>query len=335
MPTHSPLSSPAATRAALERWGLHTRKSLGQHFLVSDNVVGRILALADVQANDAVLEIGPGIGTLTEALLAVGARVSAVEKDAALAPALCDLQQRYPDRFSFQIADALEVLRQRFRGVTTETSPCHTALSTCSFKLVANLPYAAAATLVLAAFETLDGLASATVMVQREVAQRMRAVPNTKDYGAYTVKLQTLAQPKAHFLVAPSNFLPPPRVDSCVIRIERLPTVISAQSDVHVSVAAAPPSAAPEFVRAIFTVADAAFYQRRKTIRNSMRAYFSTNAKRLCFAAADAADAVDAVLAQAKVNPASRGEQHAVEVYQRLGLALLQLYPAAGSISLE
>jgi 16S rRNA (adenine1518-N6/adenine1519-N6)-dimethyltransferase len=280
MPAHSPLASPAATLAALKRWGLHTKKSLGQHFLISDNVVGRILALAELGKGDAVLEIGPGIGTLTEAMLLAGASVLAVEKDASLLPALEDLAGRYPGAFELINEDATKLVSD----------------ISCS-KLVANLPYAVAATVVLDAFVNNVSLQSATVMVQREVAERMRAAPGTAAYGAYTVKLAALARPSGHFTVAPGNFLPPPRVDSCVIRLDR-----------HTAAQQRPASS-----ESLFTVADAAFYQRRKTIRNSVRAYLADKG-------ADPL-AADSILAASGIEPRSRGEQHGLEEFWKLAAA--------------
>jgi 16S rRNA (adenine1518-N6/adenine1519-N6)-dimethyltransferase len=341
--THSPLATPGATRAALGRWGLHLKKSLGQHFLVSDNVVGRILALARVQPGDTVLEIGPGIGTLTEALLRTGARVFAIEKDESLLPALSDLAQRYPDHFTFARADALQWLTRDEAALPK--SPKLPELS----KLVANLPYEVAASVVLAAFEHLLTLQSVTVMAQREVAERMKAAPGGRDYGAYSVKLQTLAEPTESFLVAPANFMPPPRVSSCVIRLKRRPDSallsVTPRPSFEKNVSGPDKDApglgghtpkldedalglggraskldAPGLIQAVFTVADAAFYQRRKTIRNSMRAYFSAGCA-LDFPVA--ADAVDVMLRQAGIAPTSRGEQHDPETYRKLALALL------------
>jgi len=121
--------------------------------------------------------------------------------------------------------------------------------------LVANLPYAVAATVVLRVFEELPSLQSATVMVQAEVADRMAADPGTKDYGSYTVKLRLRARPAGRFSVARTCFLPPPRVDSAVLRLERVPA-----------------PADPQLLALAARVADAAFAQRRKTIRNSLKA---------------------------------------------------------------
>jgi len=207
MPCFSPLASPAATIASLQKWGLYTKKSLGQHFLIDDGVIGRILRLADLQPQVPIVEIGPGIGTLTEALLIAGSEVLAIEIDQRFEPLLADIAERYPQQFSYLLADALTLLSDDLPG---------------RFDIVANLPYALAATIVLDAFQRYDGLETATVMVQREVAQRIMAQPNTKAYGAFTVKLALLAEVRGSFAVSPSSFLPAPRVDSTVISLRRL-----------------------------------------------------------------------------------------------------------------
>jgi 16S rRNA (adenine1518-N6/adenine1519-N6)-dimethyltransferase len=318
---NSPLASPKATIDRLTQWQIGTRKSLGQHFLIDDGVVGRILRLAAPVADEAVIEVGPGIGTLTEALLLVGARVFAIEKDERLLPVLADIASRYPGRFTFTHADALSFLAalgttdtpeapslppspapsapagstSTSAGSTLASAPSATpAPGTSATALVANLPYAVAATIVLDCFQHLPTVQSATVMVQKEVAERMVAEPGSKDYGAYTVKLRLFAKPAARFTVSPTSFLPPPRVDSAVIRLDR--------HDEQ-------PGAAE--LRACFTVIEAAFAERRKTVRNSMRSSFAARGL-------DPAQ-VDALLAASAIPPTARGETLTVEDFRRLG----------------
>jgi 16S rRNA (adenine1518-N6/adenine1519-N6)-dimethyltransferase len=227
----------------LEEHGLSLKKSLGQHFLVDDNIVGKILGLAALTPATAVLEIGPGIGTLTMALCAAAGAVVAVERDAELLPVLDDVA-RECGNLTVVSADAVAV------GVAALATPLGPPTA-----LVANLPYAVAATVVLRMFEELPSLASATVMVQAEVAARMAAEPGRKDYGAYTVKLRLHARPAGSFEVPRTCFMPPPRVDSRVLRLERVEN----------------PFAADE-AAAISRLVEAAFSQRRKTLRNSVLA---------------------------------------------------------------
>lgn len=239
---HSPLATPSATLAVLAAHGLATKKRLGQHFLVDDNVVGRILDLAAIGPGDSIVEVGPGIGTLTVALCAHAGAVVAVERDPDLLPVLRETTAGCPHLIVVE-ADAVDV--EPAKLVTAAGPPT---------ALVANLPYSVAATVVLRFFQELPSLRSATVMVQAEVADRMTASPGGKDYGAYTVKLRLIAEPSGRFSVGAGCFLPPPRVASAVVRFDRVP---GAQEHEVADAAAA---------------AVAAFGQRRKTMRNSLAA---------------------------------------------------------------
>lgn len=264
----SPLASPSATIAALQRHGLYTKKSLGQHFLVDDNVISRIMSLAAVTPDDTVLEVGPGIGTLTVALCAAAGAVVSVERDAALAGVLAETTADCP-RFSLVHGDAVTISPESLSEPFGPPSA-----------LVANLPYQVAATVVLRYFEILPSMRQATVMVQAEVADRMAASPGTKEYGAYTVKLALRAKVAGRFNVPPTCFLPPPRVDSAVLRLERLDLAEK-----------------PELVAAASRIADAAFSQRRKTIRNCLRSALGVSDQVL-----------EAALLSAGVEPGVRAE---------------------------
>lgn len=283
---HSPLATPSATLAVLKRHGLATKKALGQHFLVDDNVVGRILDLAALRGDETVLEIGPGIGTLTSALCEHAGAVVAVERDADLLPVLAETAAACP-RFAVVRADAVAVAPE----VIAEPFGPPVAL-------VANLPYAVAATVVLRLFEELPSLASATVMVQAEVADRMAASPGGKDFGSYTVKLQLRAEPVGRFAVSRGCFLPPPRVDSAVLRLERRPLCDD-----------------PAAIRDAARTADAAFAQRRKTVRNSLRSALGADAT-----------FVDLALERAGIDGGVRAETLAPERF----LALARELRAAG-----
>lgn len=279
---HSPLATPSATKAVLQRHGLATKKSLGQHFLVDDNVVGRILALADTRPDDVVLEVGPGIGTLTVALCVAASAVVAVERDAELLPALAETTAGC-ERLALVRADALKVTAS---AIAAPFGP--------PTAFVANLPYQVAATLVLRFFGELPSLGAATVMVQSEVADRMTAEPGGKDYGAYTVKLRLLATPAGRFQVPRTVFLPQPRVDSAVLRLERQRR-----------------SEPPALLDLTSRVAAAAFAQRRKTLRNSLLAVGPWPR-----------EDVDAALAAATIDGGRRAETLSVDDFVRLASAL-------------
>jgi 16S rRNA (adenine1518-N6/adenine1519-N6)-dimethyltransferase len=277
------------------------------------------------------LEVGPGIGTLSEARLARGVCLGAGEKDTRLLPPLAELAERFCGCFTYVQADAVELLEGLpvaggaagvgdGAGVAGAAAGA-TTLLTVATKLVSNLPYAVAATVVLACFQRLCNLTSATVMVQSEVAARMAAHPGTKEYGAYSVKLQLLARPSASFTVGPQSFLPPPRVSSTVIRLDRIPAADSlpdGDGSESLTVASRAERAAAELVRASF-IADAAFAERRKTIRNSMRSYFLAHGFDPAL--------VDLLLEKAGVNPRTRGETLTVEDYRTLGHLLRKHAP--------
>jgi 16S rRNA (adenine1518-N6/adenine1519-N6)-dimethyltransferase len=278
---NSPLASPSATIAALQRHKLATKKSLGQHFLVDDNIIGRILDLASLAGDETVLEIGPGIGTLTVALCAHAGAVVSVERDPDLVPVLEETMASC-SRFALVHGDAVNVTAEEI------SAPFGAPAA-----LVANLPYGVAATVVLRCFEEFPEMRSATVMVQAEVAERMAATPGRKDYGAYTVKLRLRARPAGRFMVSRGCFLPPPRVESTVLRLERAPLTDDAQ-----------------LLADTARVADAAFAQRRKTIRNTLRAAFGN------------VSAVESGLAEAGIDGGLRAEAVAPEGYLRLAASL-------------
>ena len=371
----SPLSTPSATRAVLEAHGIGTKYTLGQNFLVNDDVLKKIIVLAEVGEADRILEVGPGIGTLTIALLKHAASVVAIERDPDLPAVLADTLHPWREKFALIEKDALDVTGDdivaamaeigadtgcldRASSAANETaqwavSQSEDCLSESRYrvavpqeepqlslpnKLVANLPYAVAATVVLDYFENFPFLDSATVMVQKEVADRMAAAVGTKNYGAYTVKLGLHAEPAGRFPVGPGNFFPPPRVDSAVIRLNR-----------RVPLMADGAPATPEVIAAAALVADAAFANRRKTIANSCKTYFSGRGSLLLGASGssaglravdgalsggvggafvlDGADIVDhlpAIFDAAAIDPRRRGETLTQQEFLALGAALLK-----------
>ena len=371
----SPLSTPRATRAVREAPGIGTKYTLGQNFLVNDDVLKKIIVLAEVGEADRILEVGPGIGTLTIALLKHAASVVAIERDPDLPAVLADTLHPWRDKFALIEKDALDVtgddIVAAMAGIGADTgcldrassaanetaqwavSQSEDCLSESRYrvavpqeepqlslpnKLVANLPYAVAATVVLDYFENFPFLDSATVMVQKEVADRMAAAVGTKNYGAYTVKLGLHAEPAGRFPVGPGNFFPPPRVDSAVIRLNR-----------RVPLMADGAPATPEVIAAAALVADAAFANRRKTIANSCKTYFSGRGSLLLGASGssaglravdgalsggvggafvlDGADIVDhlpAIFDAAAIDPRRRGETLTQQEFLALGAALLK-----------
>ena len=260
------LANQRATKETLERFGLATKYRLGQNFLVQDHVIEKIVQLAEVQPTDVIVEVGPGLGTLTVALLDRARAVCSLEADSELEQVLAvTCKEPHPDSFALVMGDALAITPRKLSeayGTLPAIAQSAVPVAPMPTKFVSNLPYQVAATLILKFFQELPSLERAVVMVQAEVADRIAAKPSTKAYGAYTAKLSLFAQVTGRFEVGPGNFMPPPRVNSAVVRLDRTqarnpvtPKLLSKEELLHT-----------------MSVIDAAFAQRRKTIRNSMSA---------------------------------------------------------------
>ena len=260
------LANQRATKETLERFGLATKYRLGQNFLVQDHVIEKIVQLAEVQPTDVIVEVGPGLGTLTVALLDRARAVCSLEADSELEQVLAvTCKEPHPDSFALVMGDALAITPQKVaEAYSTLPTVAHDAATSAPMptKFVSNLPYQVAATLILKFFQELPSLERAVVMVQAEVADRISAKPSTKAYGAYTAKLSLFAQVTGRFEVGPGNFMPPPRVNSAVVRLDRT----QARNPVSSKLLS------EEELLHTMSVIDAAFAQRRKTIRNSMSA---------------------------------------------------------------
>ena len=281
--TTSPLANPSATRGLLEDYGLATKHRLGQNFLIDNHVIEKIMDLAALDGTERVVEVGPGIGTLTLALLQDAARVVSIEADATLEPVL-ETHALAHDNFRYIMGDALKVAPADI-AAAADGEPT---------VLVANLPYNVAATIILQFFQTMPALRAAVVMVQKEVADRIAAHPGTKAFGGYTAKLGLYAQVTGRFEVPPRCFMPAPHVDSAVVRLDRVEGC----------------AASEEERERVARVIDAAFAQRRKTIRNSMSSSGFDKA------------ALDAAFEACGIAPTARAETLGVEDFVRLTAAL-------------
>ncbi|OUP07425.1 16S rRNA (adenine(1518)-N(6)/adenine(1519)-N(6))-dimethyltransferase RsmA [Collinsella sp. An2] len=291
--TTSPLANLSATRDLLDEFGLATKHRLGQNFLIDNHVIEHICELAELTGSERVLEVGPGIGTLTLALVQEAARVVSIEMDATLEPVLDAHAADHPN-FRYIMGDALKVSPATIAEVAGGEPTV----------LVANLPYNVAATIILQYFETMPSLRRAVVMVQKEVADRIAAVPGTKAYGAYTVKLGLYGAVTGRFEVPPRCFMPAPHVDSAVVRIDRR-EVLDAGTNAPGEGAAATPLDAERVTH----VVDAAFAQRRKTIRNSMGSNGFDKAL------------LDQAFAAANIAPGARAETLSLTDFVRLARA--------------
>jgi 16S rRNA (adenine1518-N6/adenine1519-N6)-dimethyltransferase len=279
----SPLLGPADIRTLAARLGVRPTKTLGQNFVHDPNTVRRIVRAAELSADDVVLEVGPGLGSLTLALLPDAAHVHAVELDPVLASALpATVAERAPDR-----ADRLTVHSgDAKRVVAADLAPAPTAL-------VANLPYNVAVPVVLHLLAELPTLSSGLVMVQKEVADRLTAEPGSRVYGIPTAKLAWYAAARPAGRVPPAVFWPVPNVDSGLVRFIR-----------H--------DQPPGDRERTFAVVDAAFAQRRKTLRSALAGW-----------AGGAVQAEKALLA-AGVDPGLRGEALTITQFAAIASARVE-----------
>lgn len=244
MPT---LGNPAGTIAVLQKYNIHFQKKFGQNFLIDPHVLEKIIAASSLTKEDFVLEIGPGIGTMTQYLAENAREVVAVEIDRSLIPVLSDTLSSY-DNVTVINDDILKVDLAALSAEKNGGRP---------MKVVANLPYYITTPIIMALLEGNVPLESITVMVQKEVAQRMAAGPGTKDYGALSLAVQFYAETYLAANVPPNCFMPRPNVGSAVIRLTK-----RKEPPVQVN--------SPEL---LFRIIRGAFNQRRKTLVNAVSNY--------------------------------------------------------------
>ena len=233
----------------LQKYDINPRKSLGQNFVVEPNTIRQIIELASIEADDFVIEVGPGIGSLTSSLLEVAGHVTAIEVDDALVRVLTDLLRPEDNRFRLVNADVMNLDVNELLAARNE-----------SWNLVANLPYNISVPLICDFLERVPVITKMTVMVQKEVAERLVAKTGEKAFGLPSLKIQYFAEAKKIADVPPSVFLPKPKVDSSLVQIERREKyVTSANYDV------------------LFELAKRSFSQRRKMLRRSLKETFDLN----------------------------------------------------------
>lgn len=238
------LASPAKTAAVINKYNFMFRKKFGQNFLIDASVVEEIIDAAGISDEDTVLEIGPGIGTMTQYLAERAGRVIAVEIDRALIPILEDTLSAY-DNVRVINDDILKVDLNRLSEEENGGRP---------IKVVANLPYYITTPIIMALLEKEVPLESITIMVQKEVAERMKTGPGSKDYGALSLAVQYYAEPVIVTEVPPHCFMPRPGVSSMVIRLDRYKE----------------PPVTPKDPDKMFKLIRASFNHRRKTLSNGL-----------------------------------------------------------------
>lgn len=277
------LGIPQNTINVIQKHGFHFQKKYGQNFLIDTNVLDRIISSADITKDDCVLEIGPGIGTMTQYLAEAAGEVVAVEIDKALIPILEETLSEY-DNITVINED---ILKLDINAIVQEKNAGR------PIKVVANLPYYITTPIIMGLFEQHVPLKSITIMVQKEVADRMQVGPGTKDYGALSLAVQYYAKPEIVANVPPNCFIPRPNVGSAVIKLTRYEEPPVSVEDEH----------------KMFALIRASFNQRRKTLVNSLG-----NAAGLSISKERVAE----VLEQMELSPTIRGEALTLEQFATL-----------------
>ena len=277
------LGNPQETIAVLQKYNFVFQKKFGQNFLIDPRVLEKIITAAEITEDDCVLEIGPGIGTMTQHLACAAKKVIAVEIDRALIPILQDTLKDY-DNVRIINEDVMKVDLARLAKEENGGKP---------LKVVANLPYYITTPIIMGLFENHVPLKSITVMVQKEVADRMQVGPGTKDYGALSLAVQYYAKPYIVANVPPNCFMPRPKVGSAVIRLDRYE-----ESPVKV-----------KDEKLMFRIIRASFNQRRKTLANGLK-----NSAELDFTKEE----IEAAIAGIGKEPGVRGETLTLEEFAGL-----------------
>lgn len=294
------LGNPTNTIAILQKYNFNFQKKFGQNFLIDANILQNIIDAAEVTKDDCVLEIGPGIGTMTQYLCENAREVVAVEIDKKLIPILEKDTLAAYDNITIINEDILKVDINKIVQEKNGGKP---------IKVVANLPYYITTPIIMGLFESHVPLDSITIMVQKEVADRMQVGPGTKDYGALSLAVQYYAKPKVMLTVPASCFMPRPNVDSAVIRLTRYQNPPVEAKNEHF----------------MFDIIRASFNQRRKTLVNGL-----TNASGLKVTK----DSVLTALEQMGLSPTIRGEALTLEQFAALS-DILSAYTISCSVDIR
>ena len=284
------LGNPQKTIEVIQKYEFAFQKKFGQNFLIDSHVLDKIISAAEITKDDLVVEIGPGIGTMTQYLACAAREVVAIEIDKMLIPILQDTLSAY-DNVTIINEDVLKVDLNKLAEEKNGGRPV---------KVVANLPYYITTPIIMGLFENHVPLHSITIMVQKEVADRMRMGPGTKDYGALSLAVQYYAEPYLVANVPPNCFMPRPNVGSAVIRLtvhEKPPVTVRDES-------------------LMFRLIRASFNQRRKTLANGLN-----NSPELHYSKEQIAEAIEKL----GTSPSIRGEALTLEQFALLADILLEM----------
>ncbi|MGT2802154.1 16S rRNA (adenine(1518)-N(6)/adenine(1519)-N(6))-dimethyltransferase RsmA [Streptococcus henryi] len=279
-----------ATRAILERHGFTFKKSFGQNFLTDTNILQKIVDTAEIDKNVNVIEIGPGIGALTEFLAENAAEVMAFEIDDRLVPILADTLRDF---------DNVQVINEDILKTDLQTRIKDFANPDLPIKVVANLPYYITTPILMHLIESKIPFAEFVVMMQKEVADRISAKPNTKAYGSLSIAVQYYMTAKVAFIVPRTVFVPAPNVDSAILKMTRREQALVEVEDVDF----------------FFRVSKAAFVHRRKTLWNNLTSHFGKSE--------EIKAKLETALEAAELKPSVRGEALSIAEFGKLADALL------------
>lgn len=283
------IATPSRTQQILKKHGFTFKKSLGQNFLIDQNILNKIVSAAQLTEQSGVLEIGPGIGALTQRLAEHARKVAAVEIDQRLIPILSEL---------FADQDHVEIIHGDILQIDVKQLISEQFADCASVHVVANLPYYITTPILLKLLEERHALSNIVVMIQKEVAERMAADPGGKEYGSLSIAVQYYCEPELVTLVPHTVFIPRPNVDSAVIRLKvRSEPPVFVKDEAH-----------------FFRVVKAAFAHRRKTIYNNLSSFTGKQNK----------ERLSAALLAAGVDPSRRAETVSIEEFARIADALYE-----------
>lgn len=284
------IANPTRTRAIMETYGLNFKKSLGQNFLTDINVLHKIVAAAEINGDDDVIEVGPGIGALTEQLAKKAHQVMALEIDERLIPVLGETLAPYSNvtvlHQDILEANLKELISQNFDGKHR-------------LKLVANLPYYITTPIIMHLLESEIKFDAIVVMMQKEVAQRLAAKPSTKDYGSLSIAVQYYTDAQISFIVPKTVFVPQPKIDSAVVKL------VSHQINKK-----------PQNEQAFLKLVKGAFAHRRKNLWNNLQGIYGKNA--------NTKEMLEQVLTQVGIDKKVRPEQLTIDEFIDLSNALIE-----------
>lgn len=292
------IATPQRTKEIIAQFGLSLKKSLGQNFIIDRNILQQIVEAAQVSPEHGVIEIGPGIGALTEQLAKRAGRVMALEIDQRLFPVLKETLKEYDN---VQVIHQ-DVLKADLKQLVQEH------LKDCQrISVVANLPYYITTAILMHLLEARVNLEHIVVMIQKEVADRLAAKPGTKDYGSLSIAVQYYAEAKVERIVPKSVFVPQPNVDSAVIKLSlREKPLVQVQNEAF-----------------FFRIIRASFAQRRKTLVNNLQSFFASNQDQI------SKSELEQALHSVQIDGSRRGETLTIEEFAKLSDLLYSTFASS------